>query len=75
VSILKVHTKNMNAAGRLLVRDPPQGTTAARHVEVSGPIDDRCTTAGMYTVSQNYHSPRLHLRNGVRLGFYLTKKS
>jgi hypothetical protein len=37
VSILKVHTKNMNATGRLLVRDPPQGTTAARHVEVSEP--------------------------------------
>ena len=30
VSILKVHTKHMHEAGRLLVRDAPDGTAAAR---------------------------------------------
>ncbi|CAJ1940092.1 unnamed protein product [Cylindrotheca closterium] len=31
VSILKVHTQNMNRAGRLLVRDPPKGTAAEKY--------------------------------------------
>lgn len=35
VSILKVHTHSMHEAGRLLVSDPPVGTTASRIVEVS----------------------------------------
>lgn len=30
ISILKVHTKHMQAAGRLLVRDAPKGTAAAK---------------------------------------------
>ena len=30
VSIFKIHTKNMLAAGRLQVNDPPSGTTAER---------------------------------------------
>lgn len=35
VSILKVHTKHMYDAGRLQVSDPPPGTAAAHHLEVS----------------------------------------
>jgi ATP-dependent 26S proteasome regulatory subunit len=35
VSILKVHTSNMHQAGRLLVSDPPEGTAAARYLQVS----------------------------------------
>jgi ATP-dependent 26S proteasome regulatory subunit len=35
VSILKVHTSNMHEAGRLLVSDPPEGTAAARYLQVS----------------------------------------
>lgn len=35
VSILKVHTKHMFNAGRLQVNDPPSGTAAAHHLEVS----------------------------------------
>ena len=34
VSILKVHTKSMNSAGRLLVKDAPADTAAARYVQV-----------------------------------------
>jgi SpoVK/Ycf46/Vps4 family AAA+-type ATPase len=33
VSILKVHTKRMYAAGRLQVNDPPPGTPAGRQIE------------------------------------------
>ena len=35
LSILKVHTKNMHTAGRLLVRDPPPGTAASKYLDVS----------------------------------------
>lgn len=38
VSILKVHTKNMHKAGRLLVRDPPKGTAAEKYYYVSGQL-------------------------------------
>ena len=34
VSILKVHTRNMYRAGRILVSDPPSGTAAAHFAEV-----------------------------------------
>jgi ATP-dependent 26S proteasome regulatory subunit len=34
ISILKVHTKNMYEAGRLLVRDAPAGSPAAKYLEV-----------------------------------------
>lgn len=34
ISILKVHTKQMLDAGRLLVSDSPPGTAAARYAEV-----------------------------------------
>lgn len=34
ISILKVHTKRMQAAGRLLVSDPPPDTAAAKFLEV-----------------------------------------
>lgn len=34
VSILKVHTKSMNRAGRLLINDPPSGTAASRYIQV-----------------------------------------
>jgi SpoVK/Ycf46/Vps4 family AAA+-type ATPase len=34
ISILKVHTKRMHAAGRLLVSDPPADTAADRFLEV-----------------------------------------
>lgn len=35
MSILKVHTKNMYTAGRMLVADAPPETAAGRYVEVS----------------------------------------
>ena len=35
VSILNVHMKKMYAAGRLLVRDAPEGTAASRRISVS----------------------------------------
>lgn len=35
VSILKVHTKSMHKAGRLLVSDPPADTAAAKHLKAS----------------------------------------
>jgi len=35
VSILKVHTKKMHEAGRLLVSDPPLGSAADRILRVS----------------------------------------
>ena len=35
VSILKVHTKHMLAAGRLQVNDPPQGSTAEKLLKVN----------------------------------------
>jgi SpoVK/Ycf46/Vps4 family AAA+-type ATPase len=38
VSILKVHTQNMHAAGRLLVNDPPAGTAASQHIQVRKPL-------------------------------------
>eukprot|EP00934_Nitzschia_sp_Nitz4_P008729 Nitzschia sp. Nitz4//scaffold76_size158648//137301//139346//NITZ4_002568-RA/size158648-augustus-gene-0.153-mRNA-1//-1//CDS//3329557911//8719//frame0 len=37
VSVLRVHTQNMNAAGRLLVSDPPTGTAAAAHESIGQP--------------------------------------
>ncbi|CAB9502956.1 AAA ATPase forming ring-shaped complexes [Seminavis robusta] len=39
ISILKVHTKSMHAAGRLLVSDPPPNTAAARYLERNGGED------------------------------------
>lgn len=36
ISILKVHTKNMREAGRLLVKDAPEGSAAARYVQNAG---------------------------------------
>ena len=54
VSILKVHTSNMHAAGRLLVSDPPEGTAAARHlVEVRAlwkPNGPKPTTLRLTTI-------------------------
>mmetsp|Transcript_22171 Transcript_22171/g.30867 ORF Transcript_22171/g.30867 Transcript_22171/m.30867 type:complete len:679 (+) Transcript_22171:88-2124(+) len=41
-SILKVHTNSMYNAGRVLVKDAPQGTAAARRLEKDG--DDRVLT-------------------------------
>jgi SpoVK/Ycf46/Vps4 family AAA+-type ATPase len=43
ISILKVHTKQMLDAGRLLVRDAPAGTAAAQYVEKNNTVPNLLT--------------------------------
>ena len=52
VSIFKVHTKHMFAAGRLQVNDPPQGSTAEKLLEVRG-LERTCFSRQLFFFPEN----------------------